>query len=884
MAGDHDTTEAFVHALLARVATDRANGVVRSEADYTAMFPEHAGLVRDELRALAGDDVVAAATATASGAPARIGPYELIRVLGRGGQATVHLAHDPRLGRPVALKVLSRQFASVAQELRLQREATMAARVDDSGICPVHEVGRDGEHLFLAMKYVAGESLAQRLDAARRRIAAGEDPVRVRMPVADTLQVFERLAGSLQRAHEQGVVHRDLKPANVMLGADLVPVLLDFGLAIAVDEDEPLTRTGDIFGTPQYLSPERLRLRAHRGDARDDLWALAVTLYEALTLQRPFDGATPEQLYRAILQDEPMPPSQRVRDLPSDLDAVFAACFDKDPARRYRTAADLAADLRAVRLGDAIRARPPGVTRRLLRWHRRHAALATAGWLVLAGFVSTVLVQQQSLAEVRAAQAETQGINTFLVEKLLLAVTPEQARGDEITVAQVFDQAQKNVDASFPAPTRTAGALFHVLGEANRGLGRLQQARANMERALAVRREVLGPDAPETMDSARELAELCRSVDDVASAAALIDELLPRQRALLGPRHRDTLATALEEVRVAMARGDLELAERLARAALAEHRAGLGDDDRATLEAQHLLARVLEGRGQRAAAEPLMRDTLLRRRRLLGDDAPATVSSMNDLASLLHDMVVRDGVADRVDEAERLYSESLAAAGRVHGEGSHAYATSLNNFASFLQDAARKAGDKAMCRRAVELFRRSLELREKEAPESRRVAVAYGNLGGALLDLDEFRDGVAALTKAFFLQEKLLGKHHHETVRTCSNIMVALCRARSWQDAARVRDELTARLPLANGVSAKDAALYRGNALRIRMALREHAQALADCTELYAESLRLWPGDGGPTGREAARVALAACTALGRTDEAATWRERMQAQPAGAGR
>ena len=548
MAGDDDTREAFVHALLARVATDRAHGVVRSEADYTAMFPEHAGLVREELGALASDE--AAMVVPTNGAPARIGPYELIRVLGRGGQATVHLAHDPRLGRPVALKVLSRQFASVAQELRLQREATMAARVDDSGICPVHEVGRDGEHLFLAMKYVAGESLAQRLDAARRRIAAGEDALRVRMPVADTLQVFERLAGSLQRAHDQGVVHRDLKPANVMLGADLVPVLLDFGLAIAVDEDEPLTRTGDVFGTPQYLSPERLRLRAHRGDARDDLWALAVTLYEALTLQRPFDGATPEQLYRAILQDEPLPPSRHVRELPRDLDAVFAACFDKDPARRYRTAADFAADLRAVRLGEAIRARPPGVVRRMLRWHRRHAAAATAGWLVLAGFVSTVTVQQQSLAEVRAAQAETQGINTFLVEKLLLAVTPEQARGNEVTVAQVFDQAQKNVDAGFSVPTRTAGAVHHVLGLANKGLGRMQQARANMERAVALRREVLGPDAQETMASTRELAELLRATDDIAGAAALVAELLPRQRALLGPRHRDTLATEIGRAHV----------------------------------------------------------------------------------------------------------------------------------------------------------------------------------------------------------------------------------------------------------------------------------------------------------------------------------------------
>jgi serine/threonine-protein kinase len=874
VAGDEDTREAVVHALLAQVAADAAAGRRRSDTDYVALFPEHAELVLEELRALAAEEV--AAPAPAAGEPRRIGPYELIRVLGRGGQATVHLAHDPRLGRPVALKVLSRQFASVAQELRLQREATMAARIDDSGICPVHEVGRDGEHLFLAMKYVAGESLAQRLDAARRQLAGGEHGSRVRMPVAEVLQRFERLAGSLQRAHDQGVVHRDLKPANIMLGADEVPVLLDFGLAIAVDDDEPLTRTGDVFGTPQYLSPERLRLRTHRGDARDDLWALAVTLYEALTLQRPFDGATPEQLYRAILQDEPLPPSRHVRELPRDLDAVFAACFDKDPARRYRTAADFAADLRAVRLGEAIRARPPGPWRRAVRWHHRHAAAATAGWLVLAGFVSTVTVQQSSLAEVRAAQAETQGINTFLVEKLLLAVTPEQARGNEISVAQVFDQAQRNVDASFPAPTRTAGALHHVLGLANKGLGRMPQARANMERAVAVRREVLGPDAPETMASTRELAELRRATDDVAGAALLVAELLPRQRALLGPRHPDTLATMQEEVRAAMAQGQLEAAERLAHASLAEHRAALGDDDRATLGAQHLLARVLERRGERTAAEPLMRDVLERRRRTLGDDAPATVASMNDLASLLHDMVAQDQLTDRLAEAERLYDASLALAERLHGESSQAYATALNNFASFLHFAGRRAVDISKVQRAAELFRKSLALREAiDGAESSRLATAVANLGGVLLDLEQRDEAINALGKALMMREKLGGRHHVDTIQAGVSLMVGLLRCGMRKEALSLQAELARRLDQATEVPAKVAVSQRAQMLVVRAFAGEHEQALAEVPALYAECLRLWPGSGGAAARDVAQAGFTACTKLGRDDEAQVWRERL---------
>ncbi len=860
---------AVVHALLSAFARDRERGELHPLAHYQAAFPGHEDLVARELDGLFGDDAP-----PADGGAAQIGPYAVRRELGRGGQAVVYLAHDPRLQRDVALKVLPRHAASLAQELRLQREASTAARLDDSGICPVFEVGHDHEHVYLAMKYVAGRTLAAQLDDARRRVAAGEPIVAVLPPAGDTLSFFERLAHSLQRAHAAGVVHRDLKPANVMIGADGLPVLLDFGLAITTDDDAPLTRTGDVFGTPHYLSPERLSDPGHRGDARDDLWAFAVSLFEALTLQRPFAAPTLEQLHRAILTaDAPRPRALRA-ELPRDLDAVLAVALDKLPSRRYRTAADLAADLRAVRTGDGIRARAPSLVQRVARWHRRHRAVATAGWLVLAGLVSTVTVQQAALAEVRAAHTENRDLAGFLIEKLLLAVTPDQARGEQLTVAQVFDVAGANVAASFPVPTRTSGTIHHVLGMANSRLGRMREARAAFERAAAIRAEVLGDDDRATLKSRSELVELLRQTDEPEAAAELLADVLPRQVRVLGAGDRDTLATRLHEVRLAMSRRELADAERLARAALADLERASGADDPATIEAEQLLARTLALRGQRAAAEPLMRDVVERRRALGGEDSPSWLRALSDLTLLLQDAIEFDG-ADRFAEVERLYTTLLASTERLHGKHSQAYATALNGFASLLQAQGRRDRDAATTRRAVASFRESLALREQiDGAESTRVATALGNLGSALIDVHENAEAAAVIARSVALRDRLLGREHAESVRAWFNLMMVHARSGDHDQALAARSELDGRLATATGVDAKSRLFYESGMLEVLSRCGRHADVVADGERLWARCTGAWPPDGGPTGRKVAARVARGLHALGRSGDAAAWHAR----------
>ncbi|HEX3150554.1 MAG TPA: protein kinase [Gemmataceae bacterium] len=301
-----------------------------------------------------------------SGFPAndtRLGRYELFERLGRGGFAAVFRAHDSELARDVAVKVPAEDLlADPEVRSRIAREARSAAQLRHPGIVPLHEVGQDGAKVWLVYEYVPGPTLAALLRQTRPA------------PRQSALWIAQ-LAEALDYAHRAGIIHRDLKPANVIMRAGAEPVLTDFGLALHTEDIARLTRSGDVIGTPAYMSPEQASGRGYAVDGRSDIYSLGAMLYEMLTGQLPFRASTPAVLHQ-VIHDEPTPLRTIRTDVPLDLETICLKAMAKDPVHRYATAGQFADDLKRYLNHQPIRARRIGPLGQLKRWVRRNPSLA----------------------------------------------------------------------------------------------------------------------------------------------------------------------------------------------------------------------------------------------------------------------------------------------------------------------------------------------------------------------------------------------------------------------------------------------------------------------------------------------------------------------------
>ena len=265
----------------------------------------------------------------------RLGRFEVSGVLGEGAMGVVYLAHDPHIDRPVALKTLRPQAASgeLASELksRFLKEAKISGRLAHPNIVTIYEAGEDHGTIYIAMEYVEGESLTQWLSAH------GD------APYAKRLEIVRQVAAALEHAHARGVLHRDIKPGNVLVTKDGRAKVADFGIGKLLSGTGDLTRTGQMIGSPAYMSPEQIR--GEKLDGRSDLFSLAVVVYELLTGKRPFPGDSITTLVYQILHTEPKDPLELRSDLPPSTRDVLARLLAKAPERRP---ADAAAFLREI--------------------------------------------------------------------------------------------------------------------------------------------------------------------------------------------------------------------------------------------------------------------------------------------------------------------------------------------------------------------------------------------------------------------------------------------------------------------------------------------------------------------------------------------------------
>jgi len=307
-----------------------------------------------------------------------IGHFELLEKVGTGAFGTVWRARDTQLDRTVAIKIPRQDQLDSVETEKFLREARAAAQVQHPNIVNVHEVGREGETVYIVSDFIKGLTLGDWLTGKRpsHREAA---------------EMVGKVASALHHAHEAGVIHRDVKPSNIMLDADGEPHLMDFGLAKREAGEVTITVDGKVLGTPAYMSPEQARGEGHQVTRRSDVYSVGVVLFELITGERPFRGNM-RMLLHQVLNEEAPSPRKVDPKVPKDLETICLKCLEKEPAKRYASAGEVAGELERFVRGEPVQARRVSKIERAWRWSKRNPVVA--GLLGVAGvslLISAVL-------------------------------------------------------------------------------------------------------------------------------------------------------------------------------------------------------------------------------------------------------------------------------------------------------------------------------------------------------------------------------------------------------------------------------------------------------------------------------------------------------------
>ena len=395
--------------------------------------------------------------APAAGALGELGRYTLTRRCAAGGMGVVYEAEDTKLKRTVALKVIrGSAFASEGEISRFTLEAEAAAGLDHENIVPIYEVGVEEGQPFFTMKFIAGRSLAELLEAS----PAGKlDP----QQAAD---ILTPIAHAVHHAHRRGVLHRDLKPGNILIENESGKAWLsDFGLAKVAHRDSGLTRSTDSLGTPNYMAPEVVEGSAGDVSTASDVWALGVMLWEVLTGAPPFAGANPVETMRRIVENEPARPADADRDLIT----LAQRCLEKDPARRPASAGLVAEELERWSRGEPLQVRRITSAERATKWVRRNPAwTALVAGLILAllvGGTSSLLSWRRAERTVDALTANLSASRSVALAheaRLQIDTDPQLAL---LLAAGSLEEYERGGSGDESALNRSSEALFETLNK-----------------------------------------------------------------------------------------------------------------------------------------------------------------------------------------------------------------------------------------------------------------------------------------------------------------------------------------------------------------------------------------------------------------------------------
>ncbi|PWT79366.1 MAG: hypothetical protein C5B58_13630 [Acidobacteria bacterium] len=729
--------------------------------------------------------------------PFRFGNFELLEEIARGGMGIVYRARQLKPERVVALKmILAGQLASQADISRFYAEAQVAAALDHPSIVPIFEVGEcEGQHYF-TMALIEGESLAQRLMGGP--LAAREAAAIVRDA---TLAV--------EFAHQHGVIHRDLKPANILFDGSGRVRVTDFGLAKQQTEQASLTNTGQILGTPCFMSPEQVKGDPGHIGRASDVYSLGATLYALVTGRPPFQAASTLDTLKQVVEQNPVSPRQLNATIPLDIETIALKCLEKPADRRYTIAQELAEELDRFLNGKPIQARPVSRGEHLWRWCRRNpvvSALAAAVFAALTcGIIGTTIgllgeSHQRELAEQsrNAAQHQEQeakkqaavaeAVNRFFAD-VLSSANPEQL-GQRATVLDAVMSAAKELDSGkLRDQPLVEASVRSAIGQSLRGLGRYEEALSNYQRAvdlcrknlpvghpdiawnlndvantlrdlqrldeaenaareaLAIRREALSAADPNISTSLATLASVLAEKGQFAEAAKRQREAIAVARNSGASNARDLVILQLSLGQILTSLGKLDEAGKVLGEALESCRIALPRKHPVTAKTLNALAMLLDDQGRAPEAEKYYREAL----DILREVLPA---GHRDIAACQSNLALTLKAQNKYSEAESNFRDALDILRRALPEGHPEIAACLHNM-SLVQFQQRKFGE------AEQLCRDCIAILNKSVPEGDlRLAIAKTSLAAALESQDKYAEAEECFRSALVSLERGVGKSH----------------------------------------------------------------------------------------------------------------------------
>lgn len=583
--------------------------------------------------------------------------FKILREVHRGAQGVVYLAVQKSTKRKVAIKVMKEgPFAGPSDKARFDREVKLLGQLNHPNIVTIH--GSDqalGCHYFV-MDYISGQPLDLYMASEKRS-------------VEETLRLFVKICSAVDAAHVRGIIHRDLKPGNIRIDSKGEPYILDFGLAKSASDagTTMTTMTGRFLGTPQWASPEQAEGIPSNIDIRSDVYSLGVILFQMLTGKFPYrvTGSIQDVLYR-IRKDEPDRPRKLRREINDEVETIVLKCLNKEQDRRYRTAGELEDDIKRYLTGDPIEAKRDSLMymfRKQLRKYKPQPTIAASFlFLIVLSLATTVLwlrnaKQAQATEQHQREQAEEHAERLDHIRKKLEAVNSALDSRQEVTF-KLYDDVKDFIAGSrLAGQSKIRAALSHTLGRNYRRVDHFDDAESHLKAAYDFRRETLGEEHEDTLDSANELARVYFKQGErrYNEANRLLRETLEICRRIISQDQPLILDVMSNLALVCKEQKKYDEARNLYEEVVEIRKDTIGEEHEDTLNSMNGLAGLYSHMGRLDDAARLHEVVLEIRRRVLDPNHRYTLNSMSNLGGVYT-------LQDRYDDAEKLLKEAIAGA------------------------------------------------------------------------------------------------------------------------------------------------------------------------------------------------------------------------------